>query len=171
MISKPGPDACFVYITLPGMTEPVTAARFELTTGRNGIPLGRLVYGKSYLERSDAVPFDPVELRLTSRVYETAMMKGVFGALRDACPDAWGRRIIERHLGQAMLSEIDYLLHSPDDRAGALDFGLGPKPPAPKRVKDAWYETARRAGVSEKDCAHIAGAFAYPGFDLERPGK
>ena len=36
------------------------------------------------------------------------------------------------------------------------------------RVKKTWYDTARGAGVSEKDCERIAGAFAYPGFDLER---
>ena len=118
---------------MPGKTEPVTAARFELTADRAGTPLGRLVYGKSYLERSDTVPFDPVELKLTSRVYETTMLKGVFGALRDASPDSWGRRIIERHVGKSPLSELDYLLESPDDHAGALSFGLGQKPPAPKR--------------------------------------
>src|SRR5258708_4895952 len=90
----------------PSTNVAVYAARFELTTDRTGATLGRLVYGKSYLERSDAVPFDPVELKLTSRVYETTMMKGVFGALRDASPDSWGRRLIERHLGQAALSEL-----------------------------------------------------------------
>jgi serine/threonine-protein kinase HipA len=56
----------------------------------------------------------------------------VFGALRDAGPDFWGRRLIERHLG-GQLGELDYLLHSPDDRAGALGFSLGPAPPAPLR--------------------------------------
>lgn len=124
---------CFVYITLPGTVEPVTAARFELSTSANGDPLGRFVYGKSYLERADAVPFDPVELHLANRVYETVAMKGVFGALRDAGPDWWGRRVIERYVGTAQLSEVDYLLLSSDDRAGALGFGLGQKPPAPKR--------------------------------------
>lgn len=133
MTSRPAPTGCFVYITLPGATEAVTAARFELTTNRSGVPLGRLVYGKSYLARGDAVAFDPVELTLGARVYETTMMKGVFGALRDASPDSWGRRVIERHVGKSPLSELDYLLESPDDRAGALSFGLGQKPPAPKR--------------------------------------
>jgi serine/threonine-protein kinase HipA len=133
MTSEPAPTECFVYITLPGATEPVTAARFELTTDRRRIPLGRFVYGKSYLGRSDAVPLDPVELKLAPRVYETTAMKGIFGALRDAGPDYWGRRVIERHVGKSPLSELDYLLHSPDDRAGALSFGLGPKPPASKR--------------------------------------
>ena len=42
--------------------------------------------------------------------------------------------MIERHVGKVGLSELDYLLNSPDDRAGALAFGLGPKPPAPNRV-------------------------------------
>ena len=133
MTSKPAPTECFVYITLPGATEAVAAARFELTTNRSGVPLGRLVYGKSYLARGNAVAFDPVELTLGSRVYETTMMKGVFGALRDASPDSWGRRVIERHVGKSPLSELDYLLESPDDRAGALSFGLGQNPPAPKR--------------------------------------
>jgi serine/threonine-protein kinase HipA len=149
MTSRPGPSECFVYITLPGTTEPVTAARFELGTDRAGAPLGRLVYGKSYLQRTDALPFDPVELALTSRVYETAMMKGVFGALRDASPDAWGRRIIERHLGQAALSELDYLLHSPDDRAGALGFGLGQKPPAPKRKFNQTVALAKLQAIAD----------------------
>jgi serine/threonine-protein kinase HipA len=123
-----------VYITLPGATEAVTAARFEHAKTRAGVPLGRLVYGQSYLERADAVPFDPVELKLAPRAYETTLLNGVFGALRDAGPDSWGRRVIERHSGKAILGEIDYLLHSPDDRAGALGFGLGPKPPAPMRM-------------------------------------
>jgi serine/threonine-protein kinase HipA len=57
----------------------------------------------------------------------------VFGALRDAAPDAWGRRIIEKRSGKAELSEMDYLLFSPDDRAGALGFGLDQEPPAPLR--------------------------------------
>jgi serine/threonine-protein kinase HipA len=133
MSSRPATTGCFVYIALPGATEAVTAARFELTTNRGGGALGRLVYGKSYLAREDAVPFDPVELTLGPRVYETTMMKGVFGALRDASPDSWGRRLIERHAGKSPLSELDYLLESPDDRAGALSFGLGQQPPAPKR--------------------------------------
>jgi serine/threonine-protein kinase HipA len=133
MSSRPAPTGCFVYITLPDATEAVTAARFELTTNRGGHPLGRLVYGKSYLARGDALAFDPVELTLGARVYETTMMKGVFGALRDASPDSWGRRVIDRHVGKSPLSELDYLLESPDDRAGALSFGLEQKPPAPKR--------------------------------------
>ena len=32
------------------------------------------------------------------------------------------------------------------------------------QVRATWYATARAAGVSERDCARIAPAFAYPGF-------
>ncbi|MBA4209503.1 MAG: type II toxin-antitoxin system HipA family toxin [Parvibaculum sp.] len=133
MTSSASPAECFVYITLPGQTEPVTAGRFILTQDRLGAAIGRFVYGRSYRERPDAVELDPVELRLAPRTYETTAMNGVFGALRDAGPDYWGRRVIERHAGRAQLGELDYLLHSPDDRAGALGFGLGPQPPGPRR--------------------------------------
>lgn len=149
MTSEPAPTECFVYITLPGTTHPVTAARFELTNGRSGVPLGRFVYGKSYLQRGDAVAFDPVELKLAPRVYETTAMQGIFGALRDAGPDHWGRRIIERHLGKATLGELDYLLHSPDDRAGALSFGRGQKPPAPKRKFNRTIVLAKLQAIAD----------------------
>jgi serine/threonine-protein kinase HipA len=124
---------CFVYITLPGKTSPVTAGKFALEQTDSGTPLGRFIYGQSYLKNPEAVPIDPVELKLSSETYRTVHLKGVFGALRDASPDYWGRRVIEKHAGKTNLGEMDYLLESPDDRAGALGFGLGNTPPAPQR--------------------------------------
>lgn len=132
MISKESSE-CFVYIMLPGETTSVTAGKFVATKDRRGNSIGRFVYGDKYLLRSDAVEIDPIELKLTKRTYETVRLGGVFGAIRDAGPDFWGRRVIEKHAGKAQLSELDYLLESPDDRAGALGFGLGKEPPAPKR--------------------------------------
>lgn len=129
MISEFNQNECFVYITLPGKTLPVTAGKFVIRPDDSGLPLGLFVYGKSYLARQDKVPIDPVELKLSDRVYETRTLKGVFGAFRDAGPDHWGRQILERYAGKPELSEIDYLLHAPDDRAGALGFGLDPTPP------------------------------------------
>ena len=132
MISRTSNNECFVYITLPGATLAVTAGRFVQTVDRRDTPLGRFVYGQSYLKRADAVDIDPVELKLGGGTFETTNLKGVFGAIRDAGPDFWGRRLIERNVG-GQLGELDYLLHSPDDRAGALGFGLGLSPPAPLR--------------------------------------
>jgi serine/threonine-protein kinase HipA len=123
---------CFVYITLPGQIKPVTAGRFSVTTEK-GLAIGNFTYGKKYLERPDKVEVDPVELVLSSKAYETTALKGIFGALRDASPDHWGRRVIERNIGGGELTELDYLLNSPDDRAGALGFGLNQSPPAPLR--------------------------------------
>src|SRR5690606_6289844 len=123
----------FVYIVLPGQTAFVTAGRFELSPDRLGNPRGRFVYGHRYLERHDAVPLDPLELQLEERTFETLRMRGLFGVLRDAGPDYWGRRIIEKHAGVAVLGELAYLLQSPDDRAGALGFGLNVAPPSPAR--------------------------------------
>ena len=48
MSSNPGRE-CFVYITLPGKTSAVTAGKFVLEQTDSGAPLGRFVYGQSYL--------------------------------------------------------------------------------------------------------------------------
>lgn len=122
---------CFVHIVLPGETGFVPAGRFRLDIDRHGIATGRFVYGKSYLARDNAVPIDPIELKLASGSFETRLLKGVFGAIRDASPDSWGRRVIEKRAGKAPLGEVDYLLQSPDDRAGALGFSLEAEPPGP----------------------------------------
>ena len=148
-MTSEAPAECFVYITLPGQTEPVTAGRFALSVDRRGTPEGRFVYGRTYLERPNAVALDPVELKLSPRTYSTAALNGVFGALRDASPDYWGRRVIQRHLGKAQPGEMEYLLYSPDDRAGALGFGLNQTPPAPKRSFNQTLDLAKVQAIAD----------------------
>jgi serine/threonine-protein kinase HipA len=148
MTSKQNTE-CYVYITLPGQTESVTAGRFELSKDRRGNALGRFVYGKSYLARGNAVAIDPIELKLSGDTYETTRLNGVFGALRDAGPDYWGRRVIEKHAGVPQLGELDYLLNSADDRAGALGFGLGQQPPASRRKFNKTIELAKLQEIAE----------------------
>ncbi|HEX3971120.1 MAG TPA: HipA domain-containing protein [Stellaceae bacterium] len=133
MISKTPATECFVYITLPGETSAVTAGKFVLGKNARGDALGQFVYRTKYLEDQKAVEIDPVDLRLSKRTYETVLLNGAFGALRDAGPDYWGRRVIEKYAGKAQLGELDYLLESSDDRAGALGFGRNTEPPAPLR--------------------------------------
>lgn len=41
----------FIYIMTPGETTFVTAERFVLTEDRQGAPLSRFAYGRSYLAR------------------------------------------------------------------------------------------------------------------------
>jgi len=149
MIFRSTASECYVYITLPGETKFVTAGKFELTTDRQGIPTGKFVYGRKYLARENAVAIDPLELKLSNKTYETKLLKGIFGSLRDASPDYWGRRVIEKHIGQTQLGEIDYLLHSPDDRAGALGFGLNKEPPAPRQKFNQAIELERLQALAD----------------------
>ncbi|MDP4025316.1 HipA domain-containing protein [Methylobacterium sp. NEAU 140] len=142
------PEA-YVYITLPGAVAAVTAGRFEHTVSRNGVAVGRFVYGRRYRERQDAVEIDPVELRLGRAGFETVRLNGVFGALRDAGPDYWGRRVIEKHAGLARLGELDYLLYAPDDRAGALGFGLGVDPPALVRAFNRTWDLEKLQSLAD----------------------
>jgi len=165
------PSECFVYITLPGQTEAVTAGRFALTTARSGTPEGRFVYGRSYLERPNAVALDPIELKLSPRTYSTVALGGVFGALRDASPDYWGRRVIQRHLGKAQPGEMEYLLYSPDDRAGALGFGLNQTPPAPKRAFNQTLDLEKVHAIADavmSDEALPVGAAAHDHDQVEK---
>jgi serine/threonine-protein kinase HipA len=160
-----GSQECFVYITLPGETKFVTAGKFQLTTDRRGVPTGRFVYGDSYRTRDDAVPIDPIDLKLTKGTFATTLLKGVFSALRDASPDYWGRRVIDKRSGVLRLSEIDYLLESPDDRAGALGFGRNAEPPAPRRRFNQTLVLARMQALADRI---VADDEAPTGVDAEQ---
>ncbi len=140
---------CYVYIAPPNETDFVTAGRFRISRTRDGEKIGEFVYGKRYMERKDAVELDPVELKLSPQNYETARMGGFFGAIRDAMPDYWGRCVIERHAGKTVLDDFDYLLNSPDDRAGALAFGLNVEPPAPRRKFNRTLDLERLQEMAE----------------------
>jgi serine/threonine-protein kinase HipA len=56
-----------------------------------------------------------------------------------------------------LTSQAARFLLSTDEAAQIVD-GMA------ARVRSTWYEVARGCGVSNADCAQIAGAFAYPGF-------
>ena len=125
---------CFVHLQLPGSTEVVPCGRFVTTSDGRTPGVGRFVYGRSYRDRPDAVPLDPYNLPIVPTSMETADYGGIFGALRDASPDAWGRRLIEASLGRPDLTEVDYLLHAGQEHVGALTFGLSATPPGPVRA-------------------------------------
>lgn len=141
----------YVYIQLPGSLETVPAALLRVETLPDGVQIGRFRYGDRYLERADAVALDPFQLPLAKQVYEFTRQKGIPGALRDAAPDAWGRRVIEHQLGRSAVdfAEIDYLLHGPQDGAGALSFGLGKVPPAPVRAYNRTHQLAELIAATQ----------------------
>ena len=75
---------CYVYFVPPGATDFVTAGRFRWIDD-GAAAVGQFVYGRAYRERADAVEFDPVELRLSAQVYETARMQKHGGAWLSRC--------------------------------------------------------------------------------------
>ncbi len=141
----------YVYIQLPGALDTVPAALLRVQSLPNGTQIGRFRYGDRYLERAEAVALDPYRLPLSKIVHEFTQLKGIPGAVRDASPDAWGRRVIEHKLERAAgdLSEIDYLLHGPQDGAGYLSFGLKAEPPAPKRQYNRTHQLAELVAAAQ----------------------
>jgi len=127
--------ACYVYIQLPGTFDWVPCASLKVREVDGGGFAGTFTYGKRYLARPDVVALDPFHLPLTQHAQKFTRLKGIPGAVRDASPDAWGRRVIQAKLQrpESDISEMDYLLNGPDDGAGNLRFGLTVQPPGPKR--------------------------------------
>ena len=91
----------YVYLQLPGTLETVPAALLRVQTLPDGTPIGRFRYGNRYLARPEAVALDPFRLPLAKEVFEFTQLKGIPSAVRDAAPDAWGRRVIEHKLEQS----------------------------------------------------------------------
>lgn len=115
------PTQAFVWTWLPDRTDPVVSGRLD----RIGEAIV-FTYGRSYLERDDALPLYLPELPLGA---EPISPQGeVHGCIADAAPDSWGRRVIlNKRVGSgandtADLGLLTYLLDSGSDRIGALDF-------------------------------------------------
>ncbi len=140
MISSHPPREAFVWIWLPEATTPVVAGRLAEVGGKL-----LFNYGKSYLDRPDAIPIYTPELPLQQGLLPLSNELNMPGCLRDAAPDAWGRRVIlnSLHSGQAgrqdtaLLDELTYLLESGSDRIGALDFQLSPTEYVPRQSRQA----------------------------------
>ncbi len=136
-------DEAFVWVWLPGATEPIVAGRLHSHDG-----LVTFNYGKSYLERPKAIPLYLPELPL--QLGELPLLTGLTmpGCIRDAAPDAWGRRVILNRRfganspGQGGLdpTELAFLLESGSDRIGALDFQRSPSVYEPRSRVNASLE-------------------------------
>lgn len=125
------PTRVFVWTWLPGTTTPVVAGVLQATGALlAGEPVLAFRYAASYRARVDAISLFPPELPLSADVLDPTGVPRrdplhLAGCLRDAAPDAWGRRVINLEVGadpDVALSEATYLLRSGSDRIGALDF-------------------------------------------------
>lgn len=154
MTSEPAPAGrrqLYVWVWLSGAQEPVVAGVLTGSGGRfQGQEVLTYTCARSYRERADAISLFTPELPLRAGTFDpaapsqipgtiapTAQASNPFarnrrrsplpmhGCLRDAAPDAWGRRIINLRLAgnpKAELDELTYLEASGSNRIGALEF-------------------------------------------------
>jgi len=126
MMNSKGPySEAFVWVWLLGEAQPVVA-------GRLAAEGDQLIfnYGKSYLARDNAIALYDPELPLQAGLIPLLPGLNMPACIRDASPDAWGRRIIiNKKFGlkgvkadTGQLDELTYLLETGSDRIGALDF-------------------------------------------------
>jgi serine/threonine-protein kinase HipA len=110
----------------------VPCGQLVLTEDDEKLRASRFSYGMRYLDRPNTIEVDPVSLAVQdkSAVRGKALFPpsnlAWFGGIRDAAPDAWGRRVIESRLKAPpnSLPESVYLLHAGSQRVGALDVRL-----------------------------------------------
>ena len=162
--SEKKPTEAFVWVWLPGETVPVVAGRLSSAGDRL-----LFNYGRSYLARNNAIALYEPELPLQNGVLPLTPGLKMPNCIRDAAPDAWGRRvIINRKFGKSSkdidtteLDELTYLLESGSDRTGALDFQLS-----------AEQYVAREASTASLEQLQSATALVEKGVpltpDLER---
>ncbi|MFP4235868.1 MAG: type II toxin-antitoxin system HipA family toxin, partial [Nitriliruptoraceae bacterium] len=136
-------ERVYVWTWLAGREEPVVAGALDTVGDRL-----HFVYGRSYLDRPDAVPLYVPELPLRPGDQPPPDGMDLAGCLADGAPDAWGRRIIlrrlhagdTRNLDTAVLPTVTYLLESGTDRIGANDF---------QRSSDAYVPRETSATLEE----------------------
>jgi serine/threonine-protein kinase HipA len=103
--------------------------RLSLTEDGPDLQAASFAYGLKYLERPTALEIDPVSLSLQDKAAARGRILlppnglALFGGIRDAAPDAWGRRVIESRLKVPAnsLPESTYLTHAGSQRVGAFD--------------------------------------------------
>ncbi len=126
----------YVFAHLDGEFAP--AGKLDLTEQGSHLAASTFAYGQRYIERPHAIEIDPVSLSLQKRGDVRGKLLvpphglAFFGGIRDAAPDAWGRRVIEaRHRVPAnSLPESTYLLEAGSERVGALDVRASLDAPA-----------------------------------------
>ncbi|MGB5742874.1 MAG: type II toxin-antitoxin system HipA family toxin, partial [Sedimenticolaceae bacterium] len=86
MTSDPPYREAFVWIWLPGESEPVVAGK--LTAEGTKLVFN---YGRSYLARDNAMAIYAPELPLEPGILPLLPGMTIPSCIRDASPDAWGR--------------------------------------------------------------------------------
>lgn len=118
----------FVYLQRPDTGEWVTVGRYMLQA--DGVT-GTFRYAPSYCNAGLSWSIDPVNLPFIPNIEHLApRYQGLHDILRDACPDSWGKMLIQReHNLPHNTHESTFLsLAKNGDRWGALAIGASPRP-------------------------------------------
>jgi serine/threonine-protein kinase HipA len=168
----------YVWIWLDSHA-PVVAGVITSRVGRDGAVTHGFRYGESYKARKNAIDIYSPELPLRGAGLILSAHRAARGApalagcLRDAMPDAWGRRVIVNRLTSArrddinvdMFDETTYMLNSGSDRIGALDFQESPTDYVPRNPGgasiDILIEASRTVEMGKKLPSHLDGAIFH----------
>jgi serine/threonine-protein kinase HipA len=122
------------YVFIYGLAdEPVICGVVELDPVAK---LGKFRYGQSYLQREDAFALDPMHLPLVSDQLVTRVNSGMFGAILDAGPDSWGKKLIYALHSTKPKDPLEHVVAGSGMGVGALTFSLSRSASKPKRNKN-----------------------------------
>ena len=168
----------YVWIFLPNQTKPMLVGKIT----KQG-QLHQFVYSRHYREYAQAIALSPLELPLQRGTFTPQGLNTLHACLRDAAPDAWGRRVLHYRHPQFVPDELDYLLLSGSDRIGALDFQASntfyeprqtPSPPLQDLLCAAQLVEQRQPLPPELDMALLHGTSvggARPKALVQEAGK
>jgi len=79
-------------------------------------------YVASYLNNLDNIPIDPIHLPMEEAPFYS---KELFGVMRDALPDSWGRFVLAKdlNLDASRISDFDCIQNISSDGVGCIEFG------------------------------------------------
>jgi len=153
MPSESGASIAYVWVWLPGATEPVVAGVLQADGATTFFR-----YAESFLGRRDVVALYLPELPLRPGPIRPVAGLNIAGCIADSGPDAWGQRVILRRLfgrgslisGPSEPDTLTYLLESGSDRIGALDFQASPTAYVPRSTSATLEELMQAAERLER---------------------
>ncbi len=140
-----------VWTWIPGAKEPTLCGDFTLDTVNR---VGAFRYETAYLGSEGKVALDPINLPLRRSVMKTLLQGGIFGVMKDAGPDAWGRDVLFHEHGE--IDDIEVLGLAPQDSCGAILFG-----DAERKLAEPIPELAEiDAAISAQDLGRVRRDYA-----------
>lgn len=102
----------WVYIFLDGQYEKCA----KLSVSHD---LFELQYEDSYLELTNKIDIDPLNLVAYSKKYQS---EDLFASILDSAPDMWGQQLLNKKFKVSELNEMEYVLANGLEHVGALAF-------------------------------------------------